>query len=85
MKATYIKWCDALTNHDPWLSLEEAVEWAESAKWINEQVGFIIKETDEYILIAAERNLSLSEPQYGHLTKIPTTWIIERIELKIKK
>ncbi len=72
-----------MTNQQPWLDEQEAIEWADSSNWVNEQVGWIIKETDEYLLLAGERNLYINEPQYGHLMKIPTTWILKRVELKI--
>lgn len=84
-KAVYIQWCDAISNQEPWLSKEEAYEWAENNNWINEQVAFVLKETDKYILLAGERNTYMSESQYGHIIKIPTTWILKMIELKIPK
>lgn len=82
-KLIYIQWCDAISNQQPWLSEDEAIEWADNNNWVNEQVGWVIKETEKYLLLAGERNLYVSESHYGHILKIPTTWILKRVELKI--
>lgn len=85
MKAVYIEWCDAITNENSWLSKSEAIEWAESKNWIVKHLGFIVKETDEYILIAGEiGGMTSEDPLLGNVTKIPKTWIKSRKDLKIK-
>lgn len=77
----YIEWCDAITNEASWLSKDEAIEWAETENWINQHVGFLIKETDKYLLIAGEKSKYMNGGSYGHVTKIPKTWVIKREEL----
>ena len=76
-KIIYVKWCDANSNAE-WFSIDEAKEWGQSEEWEVESVGFLIEETEEYILIAQR----LSGDVCGALLKIPTTWIRERKELK---
>lgn len=77
----YIEWCDAITNHESWISEDEALKWAESERWVNKHVGFLIKETDEYLLLAGEIGGTDNDKNYGHVTKIPKTWIRQRTEL----
>lgn len=83
MEAIYVQWCDAISNQQPWLSESEAIEWAESNNWVNEQVGWVVKETPKYLLLAGERSVYMEETQYGHLLKIPTTWILKRKTLNL--
>jgi len=78
----YIEWCDAMMNQNPWMNLKEAKKWAETEDWVTSEVGFLIKETDEYILIANKKNsYNKNDPEVGGLMKIPTTWIRKRINL----
>jgi hypothetical protein len=80
----YIEWCDAITNHEPWMSRTEALEWANTRQWVNKHIGFIVDENDEYILIAGEiGQMTEDEPQLGHVTKIPKTWILKRLILSL--
>lgn len=82
----YIEWCDAMSNLEAWTSEDEIIEWAESDNWVNRQVGFIIKETDKYLLLASEiGNINSDDPQLGGCIKIPTTWILKRETIKLKK
>ena len=78
MKLIYIEWTDAYcSNYDEWRTLEECLDWAEDYKWIVKQIGWVLKETDKYILLASKKNDICQEakPQYSLLTKIPKTWI----------
>jgi len=78
----YIEWCDAMVNQNSWLSIDEAIQWAETNNWIISEVGFVLKETDEYILIANKKNLyDTDNVEVGGIMKIPTTWIKKRVHL----
>jgi hypothetical protein len=82
MKLVYIEWCDAMVNSSPWISLEEANDWSETQNWIISQVGFLLKETPEFILLASKKSCYDKEnPDVGGLIKIPTTWIRKRVDL----
>lgn len=84
MKAYYIEWCDAITNHKSWMSKSEALEWANTTQWINKHLGFLIEENADYILLAGEvGQMTEDEPQLGHVTKIPKVWIIKKVELEL--
>lgn len=81
----YIEWCDAMSHGAAWMSEEEAIEWAETNHWVNRQVGFVVKETTEYLLLAGEESIyDIDNPKLGQVIKIPTTWILKRETLKTK-
>ena len=87
-KLVAIGWADAMSNEgDSWHTYETAIEWAENDDFVTHQVGWIIKETKEYILICDKFNEpSGGRPELlGGLVKIPTTWIRYREEIKLKK
>jgi len=78
----YIEWCDAMVNQNSWLSIDDAMKWSETNNWIVSEVGFVLKETDEYILIANKKNLyDTDNIEVGGVMKIPTTWIKKRVSL----
>lgn len=52
-KLIYIEWYDAMVNLSSWITQEEAIEWAENGEGLVKQVGWVIKETKSYILIAS--------------------------------
>ena len=81
----YIEWADAIASDADWVNEEEMNEWIDDTEWIIKQCGFIVKETKEYILLAGhiKPKDSYTEKQYGHLQKIPKTWIRKRVVIKI--
>jgi len=83
-KLYYIEWCDAMSI-EGWKGLKEVRKWAKKDNWIIAEVGWIIKETKEYILFVSRfRAESYSNyDQYGGCIKIPTTWIKKRKRIKI--
>lgn len=83
-KLVYIEWCDALSNSS-WRSREEAEEWGDTDNWIVRNVGWLLKETKEYILFSSRWNVEskYSDEQWGLLQKIPKTWIRKRKVLNV--
>jgi hypothetical protein len=85
-KFVLIGWADAIENLDGWHTENEALEWADTDDWIVHQAGWILKETDEYILFCDKINDASGgrEDSYGGLFKIPKPWIkyIKEIDLK---
>ncbi len=81
-KLIYIEWADAVSN-TTWFDDEMAVEWADNTEWVVKQVGWVIKETKEYICIASRRKEEDTNTvaQWGQLEKIPKTWIRKRKNL----
>ncbi len=78
----YIEWCDAVETQKAWESVEDLKKWADSNDWITSEVGWLLFESKEYILIA-NRIASIYEEnqEYSGVMKIPTTWIKKRIDL----
>lgn len=79
----YIEWCDAIgTQEVSWMTLEEAKEFADNQDWITHEVGYLIEENDKYLLIASKKGIHHNNiTTYGGIMKIPTTWIVKRIDL----
>ncbi|MAG60140.1 hypothetical protein CMO96_05140 [Candidatus Woesebacteria bacterium] len=87
-KLVYVEWHDAISNEgiSAWKTAEEVKEWGEGRDWIVENVGWLLEETKEYIVLAAKKSDKSSDDydqQYGCLFKIPRTWIRKKKVLKI--
>jgi hypothetical protein len=79
-----IGWADAIENLEGWHTEKEAMEWADDDNWIVHQVGWVLKETDDYILLSNKHNEASCgrDSSYGGLFKIPKPWIKYCIEVK---
>ena len=82
MKLVYIEWCDAVSNSS-WFDKKEVDKWCEDESEIIKQVGWIYKETNEYMVLVSRLSKSNNGAwdQYGSIQKIPKTWIYKRINL----
>lgn len=81
-KLYYIKWCDATSAENAWYTKDEAIEWANTENWQIENIGWLLRETKEYILLCTKRSTDRDfEPQFGNLFKIPKTWIRKKVML----
>lgn len=75
----YIEWCDATAINSDWEPVQTVIDYAkEDESWLVREVGFVLEETDEYILLASQITAG---GNVGNAVKIPTTWIRKRIEL----
>ena len=75
-KLYYVLWHDAISA-DGWHTEEETQKFIKERKCLIEEVGWIISETKEEIVMASRR-LKWSKPdtsEWGLLQKIPKTWI----------
>jgi len=83
----YIEWEDATESETVWQSEKDAIEWAESStRGLVLQVGWIIKETEEYLLIAGSVGAISAEDvqDLGQVFKIPTKWVKKKVKIKEK-
>lgn len=84
MKLIYLEWTDAVASGCQWYEKSELKHWEDDSFWLVKEVGFIVKETKEFILLCShyrpENNFN-DTVEYGHLQKIPKTWIRKRINL----
>jgi len=75
----YIEWCDATTISGEWEPADHIIKWAETeGSWLVREVGFVLTETDEYLLIVSQITDS---GNVGAGMKIPKTWVRKRVEL----
>ena len=86
-KCVFIVWVDAMsiTSNVSWMTEEEAIKKAEDGNWEVSQVGWIIKKTTDYILLASRYTEDGKdfEEQFGNIFKIPHPWIQSLTELKL--
>jgi len=85
MKLIYIEWCDAIYNAR-WFHEDEVKQWAENSDFTIKEVGWVIEETDKYIVLGcgkkeADEN---TDVQYLGVHKIPKGWVKKRKIIKIK-
>lgn len=85
MELVYLKWEDVTSSGSSWYEQDEVDQWADNnvEAFIVEQVGFIIKETDRYILLCSHYHpeTAIVPAQYGHLQKILKSLILKRKNL----
>lgn len=82
MPMVYIRWTDAVSHEEGWKTQDQYIDWAKGVEWLVETVGWILKETKEYILLAAQRGSYIDgEYNYALVIKIPKTWIKVRVDL----
>lgn len=82
MKLVYVEWSDALANSN-WFTELEAEKWADESSWTIREVGWVIKETKDYLCLAAtwKPEDDWTEAQVKLIQKIPKTWIRKRVDL----
>lgn len=75
----YIEWSDSTTLDDGWKEIDEIIDWADNSNWVIRQVGYLIKETKEHIVLASQHNPQIDyTDQYSTFHKIPKTRIMSR-------
>jgi len=75
----YLDWCDAMANISSWTTEDDAIEWAENGEGLVKQVGWLIKETKNYLLIADRLgHINSGSTDLGGVFKIPTRWVKKR-------
>lgn len=82
-KLVKIGWADAIENLEGWHTEKEAIDWAKDDDWIVHQVGWILDETDDYLLFSNKFNEASGgrDSSFGGLFKIPKPWILYKKEL----
>jgi hypothetical protein len=82
IKLQYIEWNDAITMQNGWYLIESIKEWGRTNDWKIKQVGYVIEENKNYILLATKYNpQETEEDKYSEITKIPKIWIKKRINV----
>jgi hypothetical protein len=84
-KIYLIEWQDAHANAS-WLSDKEVREFIDEEKCICQEVGWILSETkDEIVLAARTLKYRISDTdEWGMIQKIPKAWIRKKMIFTIK-
>lgn len=81
MNVMWIKWTDAVTSAEAgWTTKEDALTTAASPLPIMHTVGFVLHHDDNQIAITD----SVGDDEFGQVTKIPMSMIIEYDYLRRK-
>ena len=85
MKLIYLEWADAIGCGNSWITKAELNEWIDDSEWIIKSVGWVLREDDKFIVLAQQIKPedNFTGEQYGHLQKIPKTWIRKRKVIKL--
>jgi hypothetical protein len=80
----FLEWLDATRGND-WMNAEAVEELVkDDSTGLIREGGWLLKETEHYLVIAANIGDSLSEhgnDQFNGVSRIPKTWIRRRIAL----
>ena len=80
----YIEWCDAIVMKNGWYSKDDVKYWGENEDWKVKQVGYLIEENENYILLATKYNPQEDgDDRFSEITKIPKTWILKRANVSL--
>ena len=74
-----IRWLDAYEMESGWLSLDDALKIKPPRV---RSTGYVIKETKEYIILAADIGDDQMDKDVGRVTVIPGQWIVDKKEVK---
>ena len=79
-KLVYIEWLDAMSNLSTWIDEQDAVEWSESSEGLVKQVGWLIKEDKNCVLLADRLGqINTGSPDLGGVFKIPSKWVKKKV------
>ena len=74
-----VKWLDAYEMESGWHSLKDAMKITPPEVL---SVGYVLQETKEYLLIAADIGSSKMDNDVGRVQVIPGQWIVDKKEVK---
>lgn len=82
-KLIYIEWADAISSGSGWTEEHELDRWINDTEWIIKQVGWVLHEDKKCLTIASQikPDDDFTCAQFGHIQKIPKTWIRKRVDL----
>jgi len=78
-----VTWLDAGTiTHGDWLTYDEIILEAKADRFLNTTAGWLIKETREALVIAAQIATDEKEPRYDLVMWIPKVLVRKRVKLQ---
>ena len=75
-----VKWLDAYEMESGWLDLEDALKIKPPEVC---SVGYVLKETKEYIILAGDIGSDQIDKDVGRVTVIPGQWIVSKVKQNI--
>ncbi len=80
----FVEWQDAITMPSGWYEKDVCKQWGKSESWLIKQVGYLIDENENYILLATKFNPQQNgENKFSEITKIPKSWVTKRKLIKL--
>jgi len=79
-----VEWTDT-TNIAAWTNLDEIADWAPSGGFVCRNIGYLIHEDDDCMILAARVALSAEPEQVGLFERIPKGVITQRWTLTPKR
>lgn len=79
---TCVEWVDA-TNIAIWQDLKEAVKWATTHDFTVRNVGYLIHEDDDCVVLAARFSPDGDDTQVGLFERLPKGMIVRRWRLEV--
>lgn len=79
LELIYVKWIDAMADDNTWKTISDAIDWGGNVPCEIDEVGYLIDEDEEYLLLASKINNNL----VTGLMRIPIKYIIEQKRQKI--
>ena len=70
-----VRWLDAYEMESGWHSLKDAMKTTPPEVL---SVGYVLKETKEYLLLAADIGSDKMDNDVGRVTVIPGQWIVDK-------
>lgn len=77
-----VEWVDT-TNVAAWMPIDEIASWAADGGWICRNVGYLVYEDDQCVVLAARIAADAEPPQAGLSERIPTASIRGRWTLAL--
>lgn len=66
-----VEWHDT-TNIAAWTTVEEVEEWAPEGSWVCRNIGYLVYEDFDCVVLAARTALDANPPQVGLYERVPT-------------
>lgn len=76
-----VEWVDT-TNIATWTNLDDIAEWAADGGFVCRNIGYLIHEDDQCVVLAARVALGAEPPQVGLFERVPKGVITARWTLK---
>lgn len=78
MKLCRVLWLDAESLDETWVNMDEIKDFEKKSS-LAESVGWLVLETEDYLILAGDTDINYEGELYGRVFKIPVK-MVRRIE-----